>query len=298
MRQYDMFELRLNGPEWDGPEADAEVNAVFTCDTDNSRMEVRGFYAGDGEYAVRFLPEKTGRYTWQVSGAVEASGEEECLPAKSGRHGMVRPDGTHFRHADGTWFYPFGTTVYAFSHQKDELVEQTFQTLADAPFNKIRICVFPKHYDYNHNEPELFAFEKTDGKWDVHRPCLAFWNRLESHIARLDAMGIQCDLILFHPYDWWGFSRFTREEALTYLDYVVRRLSAFPNIWWSLANEYELLDYEMEDWYAFSRFLHENDGYGHLLSNHQIAIPWDFAYPAPTHICLQTSELNHLSADI
>ena len=45
---------------------------------------------------------------------------------------MVRPDETHFRYADGTWFYPFGTTVYAFSHQEDERVAETFETLAEA----------------------------------------------------------------------------------------------------------------------------------------------------------------------
>ncbi|MCD8104765.1 MAG: DUF4038 domain-containing protein [Lachnospiraceae bacterium] len=315
MRQYELFELRWNGLDLEGLETSVKIHAVFSCPEQQVHKEVKGFYAGNGEYVVRFLPEKPGRYTWKVTeevagcaanerntacldGAVEMVGEAVCEAADSGRHGLVRAEGTHFRCADGTWFYPFGTTVYAFSHQEDALVEQTFETLAAAPFNKIRICVFPKHYDYNHNDPEYFAFEKTDGKWDVCRPCYPFWDRLESHIARLDEMGIQCDLILFHPYDCWGFSKLTRKEALTYLDYVVRRLSAYPNIWWSLANEYDLMDYQMEDWYAFSRFLHENDIYGHLLSNHQMVIPWDFSDEATTHICHQTSELDYLSRDI
>ena len=122
--------------------------------------------------------------------------------------------------------------------------------------------MFPKHYDYNHNEPPYYAFEKTEGKWDVHKPCMAFWDRLESRIRKLDEMGIQCDLILFHPYDNWGFSKLSREEALVYLDYVTRRLGAFPNVWWSLANEYDLMDYEMEDWECFAQFLHDHDGWG------------------------------------
>ncbi len=36
----------------------------------------------------------------------------------------------------------------------------TLATLAAAPFNKLRMCVFPKHYDYNHNEPEHHPFER------------------------------------------------------------------------------------------------------------------------------------------
>lgn len=31
-----------------------------------------------------------------------------------------------------------------------------------------------------------------------------------------------------------------REDNLIYLDYLIRRLAAFPNVWWSLANEYDL----------------------------------------------------------
>jgi hypothetical protein len=36
------------------------------------------------------------------------------------------------------------------------LEEQTLETLSTAPFNKMRMCVFPKHYTFNHNEPELY----------------------------------------------------------------------------------------------------------------------------------------------
>lgn len=82
---------------------------------------------------------------------------------------------THFRYRDGTWFYPFETTVYALVHQQNELVDTTMETLAAAPFNKVRMCLFPKHYDFNHNEPEFFAFEKdANGRFDFTKPCFAF----------------------------------------------------------------------------------------------------------------------------
>jgi hypothetical protein len=71
--------------------------------------------------------------------------------------------------------------VYALVHQTEELVNQTMDSLAKAPFNKIRFCVFPKSYDYNHNDPQWYAFEKdADRKWDVHSPCFAFWDALEA----------------------------------------------------------------------------------------------------------------------
>ena len=213
-------------------------------------------------------------------------------------HGMVRVKGTHFCYEDGTWFYPFGTTIYALAYQSDELVKETFDTLEKSSFNKVRMCVFPKYYDYNKEEPKYFPFEKTDGKWDIKKPCEKFWQHLESYIQKLDKLGIQCDLILFHPYDKWGFSNLTREEALLYLDYVVKRLSPLPNIWWSLANEYDLMAYNQSDWECFAEFIHNKDSYGHLLSNHQMIHPWDFSNPYTTHICLQTNQLEELSVMI
>lgn len=213
-------------------------------------------------------------------------------------HGMVKVKGTHFCYEDGTWFYPFGTTIYALVYQNDELIKETFDTLGKSPFNKVRMCVFPKYYDYNKEEPKYFPFEKTDGKWDIKKPCEKFWQHLESYIKKLDKLGIQCDLILFHPYDKWGFSNLTREEALLYLDYVVKRLSPLPNIWWSLANEYDLMAYNQSDWECFAEFIHNKDSYGHLLSNHQMIHPWDFSNPYTTHICLQTNQLEELSVMI
>lgn len=213
-------------------------------------------------------------------------------------HGMVRVKGTHFCYEDGTWFYPFGTTIYALAYQSDELVKETFDTLEKSSFNKVRMCVFPKYYDYNKEEPKYFPFEKTDGKWDIKKPCEKFWQHLESYIQKLDKLGIQCDLILFHPYDKWGFSNLTREDALLYLDYVVKRLSPLPNIWWSLANEYDLMAYNQSDWECFAEFIHNKDSYGHLLSNHQMIHPWDFSNPYTTHICLQTNQLEELSVMI
>lgn len=108
---------------------------------------------------MRFLPEVPGLWHYKVSGCVEAEGSVEVEAAKNG-HGLVRAKELHFVYQDGTPFYPFGTTVYALMHQEEGLVEQTMESLKNAPFNKVRFCVFPKHYDYNHNEPPCYAFEK------------------------------------------------------------------------------------------------------------------------------------------
>ncbi|MDD3218702.1 MAG: DUF5060 domain-containing protein [Lachnospiraceae bacterium] len=290
MIQFKMFELSFKGNPPSGSEAEVDVTAVFKCEKEEKT--VKGFYDGDGTYKVRFLPQQTGHYTWEVSGVVIGSGQEDCTTSKK-YHGLIQVEGNHFIYEDGTRYLPFGTTIYALAHQSEELIAQTMETLKKAPFNKVRHCVFPKHYDYNHNEPEFFAFEKDEnGNWDVNRPCFKFWKHFESIIDKLAGMDIQSDLILFHPYDRWGLSKLTMEENRIYLDYLLRRLSANPNVWWSLANEYDLVfTRKMEDWYAFEEQVAAEDAYHHLLSNHNCFALYDFNRKNVTHCSIQSTQL-------
>ena len=154
------------------------------------------------------------------------------------------------------------------------------------------MCVFPKSIEYNNNEPELFPFEKnSEGKWDINQPNFKFWQHLERQLTVLLDLGIEADLILFHPYDRWGFADLSREDSLAYLDYCVRRLSAFRNIWWSLANEYELLFGKNEDdWEAFGEFISSEDTNHHLISNHNWLKPYDASKSWITHCSIQTNQ--------
>ena len=295
MRQYETFELSFTGPEPEGSQAVIGLEAEFACGKDVRR--VKGFYAGNGTYKVRFLPLKAGTYTWKVSGLFEAEGSEKADKADKDHHGPVRADGTHFRYADGSWFYPFGTTVYAMMHQDAGLIDRTMKTLSEAPFNKVRLCVFPKHYNYNHNDPDHYAFTKrADGSWDVDHPDYAFWDAFEARLTQLASLGIQADLIMFHPYDRWGFDAMPQQDNLTYLDYLLRRFAALPNLWWSLANEYDLSPAKtLADWEEIEAFVASHDPYGHLLSNHNCFKPWDWSRPNVTHISWQSKQLNRVA---
>lgn len=295
MRQYECYELRLNGPE---PDDFVRVDVQGSFEMNGKEITVKGFYAGDSTYIVRYLPMESGVCRYRITGVVETEGEITCEPAADGIHGMVRARDMHFQYEDGTYFYPFGTTVYALMHQEDVLVEETMESLKAAPFNKVRFCVFPKHYDFNHNEPPVYAFEKKeDGSgWDVTRPCFAFWERLEKVLVQMGKIGIQADLILFHPYDRWGFAAMPQEDNLIYLDYLMRRLAAFPNVWWSLANEYDLCGAKsVKDWEEIEEYVAEQDAYHHLLSCHNCFKNWDFTRPNVTHASIQSKVLNKVS---
>ena len=296
------FEIKLPGPVEGNPFADVDVFATFRHD--GSAVKVRGFYAGDGTYVIRFMPDTLGEWTYETSSEQAAldghTGAFVCTPPAAGNRGPVRTaEGSRFIYADGSPYYPFGTTAYAWIHQPERLREATLRTLADAPFNKIRMCLFPKHYPFNADEPQLYPFEGSpeDG-FDVTRFHQPFWNHLERCIEALQALGIEADLILFHPYDKgrWGFDRMEPESDDRYLRYAIARLGAYRNVWWSMANEYDFMkEKRLDDWDRLIRIAAEEDPYGHLLSIHngttmympESVVMYDHAKPQITHCSIQ-----------
>jgi hypothetical protein len=290
--RWGVLEVRIDGPSHGNPFVDVDLDAVFTR-PDGTEVRVGGFYDGDGEYVVRVLADAQGEWTFVTRSTARSLdglvGSVTVTPARAGSHGPVRVDGFHFRHADGTRHRPLGTTAYAWTHQPEELQEQTLRTLAESPFTKIRMCLFPKSYLYNANEPADFVFEGSlaDG-FDLTRFDPAHFRRLEKRIAQLGELGIEADLILFHAYDRWGFADLGPAVDERYLRYVVRRLSAFSNVWWSMANEYDLLwSKDVDDWERLAAVVGEEDAFGHLNSIHNCRPFYDYSKPWITHVSIQ-----------
>lgn len=294
--QWDIFELTLKGPKTGNPFVEVKLSAEFTQGTEVFKPD--GFYDGDGIYKVRFMPNATGIWTYTTkSSCSELDGRKgsfTCTKAEPGNHGPVRVWNTYqLAYADGTPHFSVGTTCYAWIHQGDKQETQTLETLKSSPFNKIRMCVFPKAYAYNQNEPEYYPYEGKPLKdWDFKRFDPAFWHHFEKRVGQLRDMGIEADIIIFHPYDRWGFKSMGNENNLFYLRYLLARLAAYRNVWWSLANEYDFLKWPMEHWDVYFQFIRERDPYNHLRGIHNGRDWYDHTKEWVTHASLQTSNFN------
>ncbi|MFT4214301.1 MAG: DUF5605 domain-containing protein [Microbacterium sp.] len=290
---WGVVEFRFAGPAHGNPFVDVELSAEVTRPS-GSVVRVGGFYDGEGAYVVRALADEAGEWSLRTSSTARSldgitTTATVTAEPRRGAHGPVRVDGFHFRHADGTRHAPLGTTAYAWTHQGEELQEQTLDTLAAAPFTKIRMCVFPKSYLFNQNEPADFPFAGSlaDG-FDLTRFDPAHFRLLEQRIAQLGELGVEADLILFHAYDRWGFADLGPAVDERYLRYVVRRLAAFANVWWSMANEYDLLwAKSLDDWERLAAIVGEEDPFGHLNSIHNCRPFYDYARPWITHVSIQ-----------
>lgn len=290
---WEVFEFALAGPSSGNPFTDVHLTAAFAMG--NRTVNVDGFYDGGGVYKVRFMPDTEGQWSYKTSSSEATldgkAGTFVCSSPLQSAHGPVAVRNTHhFAYADGSPYFPFGTTCYAWVHQSDDLQRQTLETLRTSPFNKIRMCVFPKSYQYNHNEPQLYPFERSaTGVHDFMRPNPAFFAHIEGRIADLRALGIEADLILFHPYDRWGYATMSREQDDLYLRYVLARMSAYRNIWWSMANEWDLMRAKsVQDFDRFFHIAEQHDPVGHLRSVHYSHTMYDYSRPWVTHASLQT----------
>jgi hypothetical protein len=295
VEQWGAFELARNGPTNGNPFVDVQFSARFA--QGNSTIEASGFYDGGAIYRVRFMPEKQGAWQYRtLSSAPELNGltGEFTVTAPSARnHGPVHVWQTyHFAYADGTPYRPLGTTCYVWQLQDEALQEQTLKSLAASPFNKLRFCVFPKRYAWNTNEPSLYPFVGNPAatNWDFNRFNPPYFQHLERRVFDLQKRGIEADLILFHPYDQghWGFDRMPADADNRYLRYLVARLSAYRNVWWSLANEWDFMKEKKEsDFVRFGEIVARDDPYHHLLSIHNGAKLFNHTLAFITHASIQ-----------
>ncbi|TVR51386.1 MAG: DUF5060 domain-containing protein [Puniceicoccaceae bacterium] len=305
---WGLHEIRLDGPKTDQAFRETPFTVAFR--KAHREIVVDGFYDGGGTYRARFMPDAEGDWSWESRSSTPAlegqSGALSVTTPSSGNHGPVRVRSPHdLAYADGTWFSNLGTTCYVWNHQEDKRFNQTLQTLKTTPFNKLRFCLFPKHYRYNENEPPLYPFpllKQGDSGWqgsyqgeqrrgwefDLEVFVPEYFQRLDRAIAALRDLGIEADLILFHPYDRWGFSHLPAEIEDRLLRYVAARFAAYRNLWWSFANEWDLMDNKSEnDWERHARVIQESDPYGHLRGIHNCRRNYDHSRPWVTHVSFQ-----------
>ena len=302
VERWDVFEVALEGPSDGNPFVDFVFGAVF--ETEGRRVETAGFYDGDGVYRVRFMPDREGAWRYRVcSDRAELDGRTgtfNCSPPSPANHGPVGiAKRHHFSYADGTPFLPMGTTAYAWVHRPEEVRSKSLESFARYGFNKIRMLVFPKQYgdgklvDISY-QPPFLPFEGRPGEWDYSRPNPAFFRHYEDRVRELCGLGIEADVILFHPYDaslWRLPQGMTEADDLRYVEYLAARLSSMRNVWWSLANEYDRMApdrFREKNWDRIGSRLAEVDPCGHPRSIHN----WPFVDPYPdrtwmTHVSYQ-----------
>lgn len=218
VEQWEVYEIELKGPSSGNPFTEVELSAIF--EKGEEKFTVPGFYEGEGIYRIRFSPGSKGNWVYRTQSNIEELSQLQggfiCVPASGNNHGPVRIVNIFYlEYADGSPFYSVGTTAYQWTSVKQNIQAKTLETLAEAPFNKIRMCVFPKSYRYgNETDPWAYPFERVNDSNDLTKLNFEFFQNFDLRVRQLLDLGIQADVILFHPYDAWGYSQMGDEMNL------------------------------------------------------------------------------------
>jgi hypothetical protein len=293
VQQWDIFEITLHATPSTNP-FDVHLTARFTSGPDS--QETHGFYDGDGIYRIRFMPAHQGDWRYQTASDLpELSGKTGqfiCTPPSPNDHGPVRVRNTYqFAYADGTPFIPISTTLYGWVNQRSEaLQDETLATLKASPFNRIRMMILPISHTPD-NVPLLFPFEmNADKSWNFSNFDPRFFQHIETRLGQLRDMGIEAELILFHNRDGGStkFDRMPPEIDDRYLRYVLARFSAYRNVWWNLANEFDSMRFKQDtDWDRLFQIIQAEDPAQHPRSIHQEHRYYDVTRPWVTYMSIQ-----------
>lgn len=150
---------------------------------------------------------------------------------------------------------------------------------------------------YIQEDPIYFPYEgsKEEG-WDFNRFILTFFQHYEKRVDELRKLGIVAGIIIFNPYDRgrWGMHKSSINENKLFLRYLVARLASYRNVWWCMANEYDLAGKSDSEWRGYFKTLVQADPYGHPRSIHNGKGWYDHSEPWITHLSLQAPYLEHI----
>ena len=312
-------------PNLANPFADAAVSATFVA-PDDRNIKVPGFFAGDGTWKVRAAPDQAGlwyyRVDFKVGDAAEVGhGGFKCVASNA--HGFLRiARGTPRFLAldDGSRFYPIGTGTEPLGAPTPEgkpantldVWKAYLDDCAKGGMNKSRIFLLEVPWvkpQAVQRDPELSPWPlQANGRYDLSRFSLPFWDKLDAVIAHGAKLGIIFELTIFDETglvagdgDRWALHPFNeknggpigglsgcpsfyalsvpanRAAQESYVRYLLARTAAYPNVYYELNNEMDrrgaaakLGPAWAEHWAAFFR---EFDPYDHLVSLSVLTAP-------------------------
>jgi hypothetical protein len=266
--RYQVLEITLQSDTPLNAPFSRAVSAVFTA-PDGGTLCAGGFYDGDSNWKIRFMPNRTG--SWKVRWSFDSySGEKSftCTAQTHPKiHGHFYIDPSHprkLRYEDGTPLFwhggkylnmarPFGADDQQELSYPERLPTNLYVDYCRTYFDKIaalglngavfKVQTLPLLY--NLQEMDLTFLKAMD-----EIVTSAMWNGINLQLNLFDTWGkrkIDVDWAVMTPEaaDWlllepWDKDTYV-EETRFFLEYMVNRYAAFPNVMWELWNEAERL---------------------------------------------------------
>ena len=256
--KWTRYVVTLDNNNYSGNPFTLEVDATFTHKTTGTTIKMPGYYAGNDQWKVAFMPNHLGEWNYRTSSQnSNLNGKTGALNAvQSGHWGMLNGDSQYkskWRYADGPFVVPVG--VFA-AVMLDPASDAEFTRMAD--FLKESNIQLINFRISEHDR----AFQSVGGlTMRVDR-----WDRFERRMSILAARNIGVEIMLYT--DDGGRPSFAGKSAAERLliRYAVARLAAFPTVIFN--SGIDLAEYRNLDWVQwYGQQVRALDPYGHPVSS-------------------------------
>ena len=259
--RFHVAEVTFVGPKVgpsDTPARDVELAVSFRHESGEPTVRVYGFWDGDGKggdrgnvFKVRFCPTRVGR--WRIVETTSNRAElkrqrlgDSLLCIASTHSGFWIAAGRWYKRSDGSHPFIIGNTHYSFLSRRNDKGPVNTSPLDDMRSNarfykKLRFSLFGDRYPDPKQKPFLDdrGQQTDDGRHSVRPNPSWFQQRVDPAIRAGFEHDLICDLILCGPDTRQSRSTLAGDPK-PWLRYVAARYGAYPNVWFCLANEWNI----------------------------------------------------------
>lgn len=242
-----------------GPADLVDFSVSFTSPK-GSTFEIPGFWDGKNQFKVRFRPTEEGQWKYstrsnpKVNGLDGLQGEWQCGKNYSlnpwNKHGILKVNGTHLEHQDGTPFFWMGDTVWNGPLLSSDADWETY--LKDRKAKEFSVIQFNVLAPWRAGE----ADEKGNQAFTSGGPMRinpVFFQRLDKRMQAIETAGMAAAPVLV-----WSLTKkdpgqfLSNEDILRLVRYQVARYESFPVVW-ILAGDNPYNPQQTEKWKKIGR---------------------------------------------
>ena len=291
---FDFVEVtaKVAVPAVSNPFTDGSIAGDFEQAGSAERVAVEGFCdSADGSvYRIRFMPSKSGAYTFHATfkaGAVTQAYSGSFTAVDRHRRGPLRIDPAYPWHfmweGTGEHYFFNGTTAFWLMGWRDErTIDYSIDRLAALKVNRMRVDVAGRTSTF-YGEPAMNgsrwtvmlapwpaqdANDFTHPGFDYSRFDVSYWQKFDRMLRHARERGMGISLVLdmndsrVHP-------AAGSEDEHRYIRYAVARLAGFSNITWDLGDDLD--GFRDEAWtHETGMLLEQWDPYHHLATSHPV----------------------------
>jgi len=287
IQQYHRHDFPLRATAGGNP-FDVTLSAEFTG-PGGVRLNVPGFYDGDGTWKIRFSPTQVGQWSMTTSSSLPAlNGRKEsdinCTPNRNPQiHGGLTVDPAHPYH----FIYQDGTRYFLLGYEADwlwgadaldpkrTLMHTLINQMASRGFNHVLVNVFGydttwspgRDHKWDFGPPGIFPWEGTNEKPDFSRMSPKFFQIYDGMMDALQSKGIVAHIMLkvYNKKVNWPAKH--SEDEKKYFRYVTARYQGYSNVVWDFAKEsYYEKDEQLQA--GLMDYVKQLDAYGRLTTAH------------------------------